>query len=90
MGPMMTALAWGSDPGHWGDGGAGGWWPVFPILWVALLVGVAVTIAILYARRTRTAGPMATAEAQLAERYARGEIDESEYRERRDVLRKRR
>ncbi|HEY8473438.1 MAG TPA: SHOCT domain-containing protein [Natronosporangium sp.] len=90
MGPTMTALARGGGPEHWGDGGAGGWWPIFPILWVALLVGVAVTIAILYARRTRSTGPLAAAEAQLAERYARGEIDETEYRERRDVLRKRR
>jgi putative membrane protein len=89
MGSTMMSLAWGGGPGHWGDG-AGGWWPVFPILWIALLAGVAVTIAILYARRTRAAGPAAAAEARLAERYARGEIDESEYRERRAVLRNRR
>jgi putative membrane protein len=89
MESTLSFLAWGGDPGPWGDG-AGGWWPVFPILWVALLAGVAVTIAVLYARRTRTAGPAAAAQARLAERYASGEIDESEYRERLDVLRKRR
>jgi putative membrane protein len=88
MGSTMIALGWGGGPGHWEDG-AGGWWPVFPILWVALLAGVAVTFAVLYARRTRT-GPAAAAEAQLAERYASGEIDEPEYRERLTVLRKRR
>lgn len=81
---MMT-LAWA---GHWGEG-AGGWWPVFPILWVALLAGVAVTFAMLYARRNRTQRPAAAAEARLAERYASGEIDEAEYRERLDVLRRR-
>lgn len=93
MGSTVTslagaALAWGGDRGRWD--GAGGWWPIFPILWVALLVGAAVTIAILYARRNRTGGPTAAAEARLAERYASGEIDESEYRERLRVLRERR
>jgi putative membrane protein len=88
MGSMMIALGWGGDPGRWGDG-AGGWWPVFPILWVALLAGVAVTFAILYSRRTRTPGPAAAAEARLAERYASGEIDETEYRQRLAGLRKR-
>jgi putative membrane protein len=84
----MMVLGWSGDPGRWGDG-VGGWWPVFPVLWV-VIIGIAVTFAILYARRTRTPGPAAAAEARLAERYASGEIDESEYRQRLDVLRKRR
>ena len=68
---------------HWA-GHAGPWWPIIPILWVALIFGF-----IFFLRRTgcgrghhRSAG-----ESVLGERYARGEIDEREYRERLDVLR---
>jgi putative membrane protein len=69
---------------HWHHGG--GWFPWFPLvplffagLWVFLLVFV-------LPRRWRgNGGP--SADEVLAERYARGEIDEREFRERRAVLR---
>jgi putative membrane protein len=75
----MTSSAY--DP--WHHDGAPGWWPVFPIgfavFWLLMLSG-----AYLLWRRNR---PRHGAEAVLAERYARGEIDEEEYRERLSVLR---
>lgn len=72
----MTLTAYG----HWHDHGPA-WWPVFPIgfgiFWLLVLGGG------LYLLSKRPRGP----ERMLAERYARGEIDEDEYRERLGVLR---
>ena len=66
---------------HW-DGP--GWWPVFPILWLTLAVGVVALVA----WRRRSDDPARRAgESRLAERYAAGEIDEEEYASRRAVLR---
>jgi putative membrane protein len=58
-------------------------WPFFPIIPILVIAA----IWLFAARRWRN--PRVSGEAVLAERYARGEIDESEYRARRDVLRKR-
>ena len=70
--------------GPWHDGHAPAYWPVFPIgfglFWLLVLGGA----FFLLSRRTRMNGG---AERVLAERYARGEIDEEEYRERLSVLR---
>ncbi len=67
---------------HWA-GHAGPWWPIFPILWISLIFGFIYFLKRGCARRYhRSAG-----ESVLGERYARGEIDEREYRERLDVLR---
>lgn len=66
-----------------GDGPA--WWPLFPILWFLLVVAVLVTVARGGWWRHRFE-PGRTAQARLAERYAAGEIDESEYRARLAVL----
>ena len=61
------------------------WFPVVPLvliaIWIVVIVGVR--------RRWRHVGPRVSAESVLAERYARGEIDESEFRARRSVLRDR-
>jgi putative membrane protein len=66
--------------GPWHDH-APAWWPVFPIgfglFWLLVIGGG------LYLLAKRPKGP----ERTLAERYARGEIDEEEYRERLGVLR---
>lgn len=76
----MTLTAYG--PWHHDHGP--GWWLVFPIgfglLWLLVLGGAA------YFLWRRSHGP-SPAEAALGERYARGEIDEDEYRERLSVLR---
>lgn len=66
---------------HW-DHDGGWWFPIFPLLFLALWVTLFVTIG----RRWRH--NFGSGERVLAERYARGEIDESEYRERRAVLRR--
>lgn len=76
------------------QGGGPGWWIVFPILWFLLFA----TVVFLIARRARRgwaawgpngphrgSGPDPV--AILGERYARGEIDEAEYRARLAVLR---
>lgn len=57
------------------------WFPLFPLLFFALWVVIA-TFGRRWRRSHRHSG-----EAVLAERYARGEIDEAEYRERQAVLR---
>ena len=67
---------------HWD--GPGPWWPIFPILWL-LFIAFVVVMLVRYrghAHRGSYAG-----ESRLAERYAAGEIDEVEYRERMAVLR---
>ncbi len=78
---MNTMLLAGPGPWHDGHDAHTGWWPVFPIgfaLFWLLVIGAA-----FYLWRRRPGG----AETVLAERYARGEIDEEEYRERLGVLR---
>jgi len=68
---------------HW-DGGGPGWWLVFPVLfWALVLTGAGYLVYRGSPRRSaRTA-----AERTLAERFARGEIDSEELRQRRMVLR---
>jgi len=64
-----------------------GWWPVFPLLWIAVIA----TIAWLLSRRRWSGGqPRNGADRArdiLAERFARGEIAADEYRERLEQLR---
>jgi putative membrane protein len=77
-----------ADPvahGPWA-GGFSPWFLLFPLFWI-LVIG----LFIFFARRTwRRNHEWATArggESVLRERYARGEIDETEYRQRLEVLR---
>lgn len=90
-GTGLVARPWGPGPGP-----GFGWWFVFPLLWFLLVA----TVVVLVARRARRgwgpggaggygppwARPNASAVAILGERYARGEIDEAEYRARLEVL----
>ncbi|MBC7723573.1 MAG: hypothetical protein H7146_02345 [Burkholderiaceae bacterium] len=76
-------------------GGGFGWLVLLiPLFWVGLIV----LIAVLFGRRWRRAAmgpggrawhssPITGAEASLAERFAQGDIDETEYRSRLEVLR---
>ncbi len=81
---MMIMAAEIAARGGWGPGP---WWPVFPLFWL-LLWGV-VIFAVLRFRRGGWWHRGHTAEEVLAERYARGEINVEEYRERLRVLKER-
>lgn len=66
--------------------GFGGWLMMgftFLVFW-----GAVIALVVWLVRSTSTSGtrPSAPADEVLAERFARGEIDEEEYRRRRDVL----
>ena len=74
-------LAYHHGPGH------DGWFPFFPLV-PLLFVGFWITVFFVVGRRWRSSGHR-SGDAVLAERYARGEIDEAEYRQRRSVLRTR-
>lgn len=82
MHTFLTTMARWGDAG-WSGGWGGPWWIVVPLLWV-VLAGVAVW---LFARR-RNAPVVQGANAVeiLAARYARGEIETDEYRQRLDEL----
>jgi putative membrane protein len=79
-------------PGMMGDGGWGGW--LFGPLTVVLLVVAVVVLAVAAARwlgasGKTTGGPQPahkTALDILKERYARGEIDSDEFREKRRLI----
>ena len=94
---MITSIALAAAATHpaWGFG----WWFLFiPLFWI-LVIGLFIGFA---ARRRRywayggygpgaygpwAASGAASAESVLSERYARGDIDEKEYRARLEVLR---
>ena len=65
-----------------------GWFPFFPLAPLFFLGVWVLLFTLVFRRRWRTA-PGPSAEGVLAERFARGEIDEAEYQERRTVLRRR-
>jgi putative membrane protein len=68
----------------------GGWWWVMGIGWLLFLLLIVVLGYLLIRHFTQGGGARperSTAEGVLDERFARGEIDEEEYRRRRDALR---
>jgi putative membrane protein len=92
---MSTALATGIVATHFvGPWGFGGWFLLIPLFWIALFV---ILFAIFGRRWRRSAAangygpngrtPSRQAEVTLAERFAKGDIDETEYRARLEVLR---
>ncbi|MGH2995043.1 MAG: SHOCT domain-containing protein [Gaiellaceae bacterium] len=82
---MLTNLLSATVLADHGDGWGHGWWPLWPILWLA----IAVAVVWFLSRRWRAprSGGLDRAQEILAERYARGEIDSEEYRQRLDELR---
>jgi putative membrane protein len=78
---MMTVASFASSGWHEGRGWDGPPWPAFLLLFVLLAAAVVVGLLVLRTRR-----PLAAVDI-VAERYARGEIDEDEYRRRLAELR---
>jgi putative membrane protein len=81
---MLEALVLASQDAH--HYGPPPWWPIFPLLW--LLVIAAIVFAAIRFGRRRGYGPGRGHGGldRLADRFAAGEIDETEYRNRRAVL----
>jgi putative membrane protein len=57
------------------------------LFWVVLVLAIAAAVRYLDRKRGESFPPPPTAEQALAERFARGEIDDDEYRQRLDTLR---
>jgi putative membrane protein len=73
----------------WGYGGAGAWWMVLIAVLIPVLVIAAIVVAVIYVSRTVSpsrGGGTSNARSILEERYARGEIDEDEFRRRLTTL----
>ena len=69
-----------------GDHMGRGWWWVMGIGWLIFLA-VLVVLAVVLVRGLTNGRARGNADDILAERFARGEIDEDEYRRRRSALR---
>jgi putative membrane protein len=72
--PLLTHHA--DDWGH-------PWWPLWLLLWAAL---IGTTAWLIVKRRDRRPDPLDHARAVLAERYAQGELTGEDYRDRLDEL----
>lgn len=87
----MVVFAQMMDRGDMNDGGNGWWWimgVVGLLIVVALVVIVVITLQRSNAPRPEGSGSnRRTADDLLSERFARGEMDEDEYRRRRVALR---
>jgi putative membrane protein len=73
----------------WGDSGGWSWWWMVPMmLFMLALVGAIIWGVVTVVRSTTSSGLVnrPSAEDILNERFARGEIEASEYRERLDAL----
>lgn len=82
-------MMWGYGPGYWLGMGV-----TMILFWGLIIAGIVALVRYIGGTRSAdrphtTAGPTAPEEA-LAERFARGEIDADEYKERLDLLRARR
>jgi putative membrane protein len=66
--------------------GPGPWFLIFPLFWL-VVIGLFIFFVPRRLRRSREWHHSQGAESVLHERYARGEVDETEYRQRLEVLR---
>ena len=72
--------------GPWHDGVFSPWFLLFPLFWI-LVIGLLIFIGRRTWRSNRRWAAAQGGEGVLRDRYARGEIDENEYRMRLQVLR---
>ncbi|GAA4077395.1 SHOCT domain-containing protein [Actinomadura miaoliensis] len=82
-------MMWGYGPGYWLGMGV-----IMVLFWGLIVAGIVALVRYIGGAR-HTGGPDATsrpprAEEVLAERFARGEVDADEYRQRLELLRARR
>lgn len=85
----MVVLAQMMDRGDHMDNGNGWWW-VMGIVGLLVLIALVAVVVLAFTQRSKPPGPPSTtrtADDLLSERFARGEIDEDEYRRRRETLR---
>jgi putative membrane protein len=83
MTAVVLSQMWDDGRDHMGRG----WWWVMGVGWLVFLALVVVLSVVLVVHFTQQGRTRRSAEDVLAERFARGEIDEDEYRKRRDALR---
>jgi putative membrane protein len=96
IGTVMGTAAVQAAAGHvpagvaahapWYDGGFSPWFLLFPLFWI-LVIGLIIFVARRTWRTNHRWAARQGGEGVLRERYARGEIDETEYRQRLEVLR---
>lgn len=84
MNAVVLSQMWNDSGDHMGRG----WWWVMGIGWLIFLALLVVLSVVLVRHFTQSGPSRRAAEDVLAERFARGEIDEDEYRRRRDVIRR--
>jgi putative membrane protein len=83
----MNAVVLGQMFNDGGDHMGRGWLWVMGIGWLVFLALVIVLSVVLVRHFTQSGPARRAGEDVLAERFAHGEIDEDEYRRRRDALR---
>ncbi|MFD1212453.1 SHOCT domain-containing protein [Arthrobacter sp. GCM10027362] len=89
-GPVQALAGVPADPYWYGAGHGPGWWILlFPLFWILVIVLLIVLGRRLWWRGAGYEGARG-AEGVLRERYARGDIDETEFRQRLEVLTERR
>jgi len=93
---MSATLATAMVAAHFpGPGGFGLWFLLIPLFWILVLALLFAIFGRRWRRATAEGGygphgrlsPARQAEATLAERFAQGDIDETEYRARLEVIR---
>lgn len=69
--------------------GIGGWWMMFipAVFWAAVIIGGIVLVRRLWGGSSLAEGSGSSALRILEERFAKGEIDRDEFKERREDLR---
>ena len=84
---LIAAQTAADYTGPWAGAWAGPWFLLIPLFWILLFILFFALARRFWWGRRFSEMQGAGAESVLRERYARGEIDETEYRQRLEVLR---